>query len=827
MENNPNKYEDANIQALLSQMTLKEKIALLSGNDNWATVSIDRLGIPSLVMTDGPHGVRADGPGQGRLDGPTTAYPTGISMGATWDPQLITRLGEALAEETRFMGCDILLGPCVNIVRTPLAGRNFETISEDPYLTGQIGLGYVTGLQSMGIGASLKHFACNNQEFERNRGNSVVDERTLREIYLPAFETVVKGAQPWTVMCSYNRLNGAYASENQPLLTKILKQEWGFEGAVISDWGAVHSTAAPINNGLDLEMPGPAKWFGILLEEAVQTWQVDEVKINQAATRILSILFRSGKMVSQRPILPSTGDTPEHRALARQLAQESITLLKNEDHVFPLDLVKIKKLAVVGLNATMRITGGGSSHVKGHYWVTPLEGLRLQLGDQVEIIYEPGYDNRALPSLIDADAFTQPDDTPGLNAMLFNNPDLVGEPDVIMTFSALDAWWGFLGPDKININPKAFSGIWEGKYHPSASGPTELFLINTGKARLYVDNEMVLEHNTESIQPNSDNFTELLGQITIDLDANRTYNIRVEYRSQTDDGFSMLHLGHQPYYVPAGSFERAVVAARDADAVLVFAGMPLNFESEGNDRPAMSLPGDQDALIAAIAAVNPDCAVVLNVGSPIEMPWAEQVKSILLAYYPGQEGGNAIADILLGKINPSGKLPVTFPQRLVDNPAFINYPGSKDVRYGEGIFVGYRYYDAKEVEPLFPFGHGLSYSDFIYKALQVPDAVKQGESFEISFTVKNNGQLAGKEVAQVYISDLMSRLQRPSKELKAFAKVDLAPDEEKRVTLSLDARALSYFDPELGSWLAEPGAFKVLVGSSSRDIRLTGQFYLY
>ena len=819
--------DDKRIDQLLNQMTLKEKVALLSGKDNWATVPNERLGIPSLIMSDGPHGVRTDGSGHGRPDGPATAYPTGISMAASWNPKLIERVGAALAEETRFLGCDILLGPCVNIMRTPLAGRNFESYSEDPYLTGQIGLGFVKGLQSKGVGASLKHFACNNQEFERNRGNSVVDERTLREIYLPAFETIVKGTQPWTVMCSYNRINGTYASENHYLLTEILRKEWGFKGAIISDWKAVHSTTAPLNAGLDIEMPGPAKYFGYLLEEAIGTWQVSEEQLNQAVKRILGIIFRSGKMRKPLSLPNGSGDTPQHRAIARELAQDSITLLKNEDNLLPLNIGKFKKLAVIGLNANMHITGGGSSYVKGHYWVTPLQGLRAQLGDKVEIIYEPGYDNRGLPTPIESSRLFHPDGkTPGLEAALYNNPDFQGAPAAEMTVSALDNWWGTLGPDHTRINPKAFSGRWEGQFKPAASGPTPLFLLNTGSARLYIDGDLVLEHNAGAIDPTYGNLAELIGQTLIDLDEKQLYDIRVEYCTQTQDGFSFLQLGHLPPYVPEDAFERAITAAKSCDAVVIFAGMPLHFESEGKDRPEMSLPGDQDALIKAVSIANPNCAVVLNVGSPVEMPWVNEVQAIVEAYYPGQEGGNAIADILLGKVNPSGKLPVTFPQRYKDNPTYTNYPGFKEVRYGEGIFVGYRYYDIKDIEPLFPFGHGLSYTSFEYEDLQMPANIKSGECFKVSFTIKNTDKVAGKEVAQLYIGDRESRLIRPLKELKGFAKVALAPGEEKDVTISLNERSLSYFDPDKKAWVAEPGVFKVFIGSSSKDIRLKGRFTL-
>jgi beta-glucosidase len=824
MENATIIDDETRIELWLKSMTLQEKVSLLSGKNSWSTVPIERLGIPALIMTDGPHGVRTDGSEHDRPDGPATAYPTGVSMAASWNPALIHKMGEALADETRALGCNILLGPCVNIQRTPLAGRNFESYSEDPYLAGQIGLGYVKGLQSKGIGASLKHFALNNQEFERGRGSSVADERTMHEIYLPAFETIVKGARPWTVMCSYNRINGTYASENHLLLGEILKDKWGFQGAVISDWGAVHSTAASVNAGMDIEMPGPAKWFGSLLAEAVNTWQVDEKQIDAAVTRVLRLILRSGKLNGEQPAQTQL-DLDHCFELAHQVALESITLLKNDGQVLPLDAGKIKKLAVIGLNANMRITGGGSSHVMGHHWVTPLQGLQKLLGDQVEIIYEPGCDNRVLPVTIEPEHFLQPDGTTaGLKASLFNNPEFAGTPDTVMKVDALNDWWGFTGPDHEHINPKAFSGIWEGKYKPASSGPTPLFLFNNGLARLFMDGQLVLEHNVGPVFFDFGSPLTFLGQTVVHMDANRTYDIRVEYHTKTIDGFSLLQLGYLPALVPENAFERALNAARTTDATLIFAGMPLNFETEGVDRADMSLPGDQDALISAIARVNPDCTVILNAGAPLEMPWIDQVKAVLLAYYPGQEGGHAIAELLFGQGNPCGKLPVTFPKRYADNPTYINYPGGKEVYYGEGVFVGYRYYDARELEPCFPFGHGLSYTTFEYSDLSVLPVFEAETTFEVRFKVKNTGKMAGKEIAQIYVQDLSASVQRPPKELKAFSKVLLEPGEEKEVALTLDQRALSFYSVDQHEWVVEAGAFKVLVGSSSRDIHLEARF---
>jgi beta-glucosidase len=383
------------VESLLAQMTLKEKVSLLSGKDVWNTVPVERLGIPSLTMTDGPHGVRAADIATGRKLGPATSFPTGISMGACWNPELVEQVGSALADETRGMDCHILLGPCVNIVRSPLGGRNFETYAEDPYLAGRTGVAWVRGLQSRNVGASLKHYACNNQEINRHRSSSVIDERTLREIYLPAFEAVVKEAKPWTVMTSYNKINGVYASENPKMLKEILKGEWGYEGVVITDWGANHSTIDSKNAGLDLEMPGPAKYFGSFLVEAVRNWQVEECEVDDSVRRILRMILQAGAMDAENGNPPGSVNTPVHHSLARELAEESIVLLKNEGPILPLRLDHIRSLAVIGPNAAeARIGGGGSSYVEPPYRVSPLEGIQARAGDHIEIRYAKGCDNQ-------------------------------------------------------------------------------------------------------------------------------------------------------------------------------------------------------------------------------------------------------------------------------------------------------------------------------------------------------------------------------------------------------------------------------------------------
>jgi len=815
------------IENLLNKMTVSEKVSLLSGLNRWYTVPIERLGIPSVVMSDGPHGVRTGGHGSDRIVSPGIAYPTGISMASSWNRDLIERMGIALAEETRYLGCHILLGPCVNIVRSPLGGRNFETFSEDPYLAGQIGVAYVRGLQSQRIGASVKHYAANNQEIERKRSNSVVDERTLREIYLAAFETIVKEAHPWTVMCSYNRINGTYASEHEGLLRQILKEEWGFDGAVVSDWGAVHDIHNPINAGLDLEMPGPTLYFGTLLEAAVSNWQVDERHVDDAVRRVLRLLFWAGVMQDEE--LPKgSGDTLEHRAIARELAAESIVLLKNDSAQLPLKVEEIENIAVIGLNADRMISGGGSSRVDPRYWVAPLEGLQVKLGDRAEVHFEPGYDNRVHPVPVEQARFLHPDGmAQGLKAEFFNNLDFSGDPVLTRTDSSINVWWGGGGPATGIVDEKHFSVRWSGIFTAPESGETLFNVHNTGELKVWLDEELILENDVGVLTDTAVDYDEMLDDKVIELKKGKAYTFHAEFVSGEGNPFVVVRFSYlPPLGVEGNLIERAVKLAKACDAAIIVAGLPDLFETEELDRPDMALPGDQEALIRAVAEVNPNTVVAVNAGAPVTMPWADVVDAILLLYYPGQEGGHALADILFGDVNPSGKLTVSFPERLEDNPAFINYPGWKDVYYGERLFVGYRYYDTKDVTPLFPFGHGLSYTKFIYTEMALPSEVKKGEDFKVTVTVENVGDLAGQDVVQLYVRDIESTLMRPMKELKGFKKVYLEPGETKNVTIHLKPRSLSYYDPYQKSWIAEEGEFEVLVGASSRDIRLRGTFEL-
>jgi len=529
-------------------------------------------------------------------------------------------------------------------------------------------------------------------------------------------------------------------------------------------------------------------------------------------------------MPGKVPANPHLASPVAHRQLAREIASESITLLKNEGNLLPIQ-DSVRKIAVIGLNAMLTVTGGGSSRVLGSEWITPLQGLQEALDNRAEIIYEPGDDNRVTGQPVEASYFSQPDGSQGLQAKLYPNPDFQGEP-LIMHVPALDEWWGGASPAPGAIDGHAFSAVWEGQYTAAVSGLTPFMLVGNGNSRLYIDENLVVENNNGDVVPDYGNYGPVMVGGAIDLESGKTYSLKIEYSYQTVDGFAFLQLWHKPPYVPADGHARAVAAAAHADLAIVFVGSPDAYETEGLDRPSMRLTGNQDELVAEVAQANPNTVVVVNAGTPVEMPWVNQVPAILWAYFPGQEGGHALADILTGAVNPSGKLPLTLPARIEDNPTFINYPGDRSILYGEDIFIGYRYYDARKIEPLFPFGHGLSYTQFTYSELNCPPSIHQGEPVEISFTIRNDGNRSGSEVAQVYLHDVQSRVPRPPRELKGFKRVFLDPGAEVRLTVKLDERAFSFYDQDLHQWIAEPGYFEIHVGSSSRDIRLSASVKL-
>lgn len=654
------------IKTIISQMTLEEKASLCSGKDWWNTKAIKRLGIPSIRMSDGPHGVRKQIGDKFFESAPSICFPTGSALAASWDRKLLEKVGSALGEECQAENISIILGPSINIKRSPLCGRNFEYYSEDPYLSSELAASYIKGVQSQGVGTSIKHYAMNNQEERRLTVDAKVGERAIREIYLANFEVAVKQSQPWTVMCAYNKVNGKYCSENKYLLTDILRKEWGFEGFVVSDWGAVNERVDGLDAGLELEMPLS---YGIgekKIIEAIRSGKLKERILNRAVERLLKIIFKAADNKKK----DATYDRELHHQLAREVARECMVLLKNKDNILPIKREGV--LAVIGAFAkNPKYQGGGSSNVNATRIENAYDEIKKIAGDSIEISYAEGY--RMDSDMIDS--------------------DLISE---------------------------------------------------------------------------------------------------------------------------------AIKKAKQSDIVVIFAGLPDKYESEGYDRENMKMPKNHTRLIEAIAEVNDNIVVVLSNGSPIEMPWISKVKAILEGYLGGQAGGGAVADLLFGIANPSGKLAETFPQKLSYSSSYLNYPGEESVvEYREGLFVGYRYYDAKNIKPLFPFGYGLSYTNFSYGSISLDrKEMSDNEVVNVTVKVKNTGKVKGKEVIQLYVRDVKSSVIKPEKELKGFTKVELEPGEEKEATFSLGKRAFAYYNVDMEDWYVESGDFEILVGGSSRGITL-------
>lgn len=660
------------LQELIGKMTLEEKASLCSGEDFWHTKAVERLGIPAMMMSDGPHGLRKqeqEGDHLGMNDSiKAVCFPAGCGTAASFNRELMAEMGETLGEECQAEGVGVILGPAVNIKRSPLCGRNFEYYSEDPYVASEMAGALIDGIQSKGVGTSIKHFLANNQEHRRMSSSSEVDERTLREIYLAAFEGAVKEHKPWTVMCSYNKINGIYAAQNKEMLTDILRNEWGFDGFVVSDWGAVNDRPADLEAGLDLEMPSSKGVGDRQIVKAVQEGHLDEAVLDKAVERILARVFQFEENRDET----ARFDMEKDHAMARKVAEETIVLLKNEGELLPLR--DTDRIAFIGKYASSpRYQGGGSSHIN--------------------------------------------------------------------SFRTESAW------------------------------------------------ECVKDW----------------GNITL----------AEGFRDDADEVDETL-------------IEEAVAQAREAQAAVIFAGLPDAFESEGFDRAHMKMPDCQNELIRRVAAVQPNTVVVLHNGSPVEMPWADQVKGIVEAYLGGQAVGAAIVDILFGKVNPSGKLPETFPYKLEDNPSYLYYGGEKDrVEYREGIFVGYRYYDKKHMDVRFPFGHGLSFTTFAYDAPKISaKRIRDTETVTIRVDVTNTGSRPGKEVVQLYVAPPKGDVIRPVRELKGFEKVELAPGETKMVSFTLDGRAFSYWNTQIHDWHVESGTYRLQVGQSSRRIVLEESVYV-
>ena len=800
----PQEAIENQIELLISQMSLAEKIEQMGGDPSgFSTEDNTRLGIPGFLMSDGPQGARW---------GSATCFPSSMAMAATWDPGLVEQVGAAMGREFRGKGRYVGLAPCLNIIRDPRGGRSFETTGEDPYLSAHIAPAYIKGMQSEKVIACAKHFAANNQENGRFTNNVQVNERTLREIYLPAFKACVQTGQVWSIMSAYNKINDDYCSANSHLLTDILKNEWGFRGFVVSDWGACHSTVKSANAGLDLEMPN-ASYFGQPLIDAVNASQVSMDTIDDSVRRILRSKFWAG--VFETPVVedPAAINTPQHQALCREAAAKSIVLLKNDNALLPLNAGTLTKIAVIGPNGdTAQPSGGGSGHVSPFYSISPLEGIQNKVGGGVQVEFAQGasFDGALYPVESSVLKPTGGAVGEGLKGEYFNNMSLSGTAVLTRNDLTVNFNWGEVSPDP-SVNVDGFSVRWTGTITPRTSGSHEIGVTTDDGARLWV-NGVLLVDEWQDQGP-----TTYSGFIT--LTAGVEYDITFEYYENGGGAVAKL-LWAEPNAENI-LLNQAVQLASTSDVAIVCVGTNSSIESEGSDRDDLTLPGLQNDLIAQVAAVNPNTVVVLVNGSAVLMhDWLGDVDAVMECWFSGQESGNGIADVLFGDVNPGGKLPLTMPQSESQLAPFDNnYEAA-----GDG--PGYRYYDRNAITPEFAFGHGLSYTPFAYSNLSIQPSVvwNDGGSVDISFDVQNTGSIAGDEVAQLYVTDVDSTVLRAVKELKGFDKVHLLASETKQVTLTVPVDSLAYYDVSANSFVVEGGQFDAKVGSSSADIRLTGSF---
>lgn len=803
---------EAQIDTLLDQMTLAEQVSLLSGEDFWSLPAISRLGIGKLRVTDGPNGARGSGSASQGLT--SAAFPVGIAIGATWDPDLTREIAKAIAVETKSKDAQVALAPTVNIQRGIANGRNFECFSEDPELSSDLTVAYVDGLQSEGIAATVKHFAGNESEIERTTINSEIDERSLREIYLRPFEDAVKKANAWGIMSAYNKLNGTYAAENEWLLQTVLRDEWGFDGIVMSDWFGSRTTVPTINAGLDLEMPGPSRDRGDVLVSAVECGEVSAVTVRERARAILRLLGRCGVLDNDPGFKERAEDLAEHRALIRRAGTDATVLLKN-DGLLPLG-APTGKVAAIGPNAEeAQIMGGGSSQLNPHYAVTPLDGLTSRLGDSA-VIHAPGCSNHRWEPFLH---------TP-IHVEFFASDDLGGE---VITTLELEASVDFWHPPSMGgrLSPTDFSARLRSSYTAEATGVHSFGLHAAGKARLFVNGVKVVDVWDTWVR-GSTFFEEGCNEVTglIDLVEGETYELTMDFLTVPGANLSnpAFRFGVS---VPLGdnAITAAVAAATKAETAILFVGRSGEWDTEGHDLADIKLPGRQDELISAVAAANPRTVVVLQTGGPVEMPWIDEVAAVLQSWYPGQEAGNAIADVLFGDADPAGRLPQSFPRTWEDNPTHTDdpsvYPGQNGiVRYDEGLFIGYRHYTAKGIAPLFPFGHGLSYSTFALSGLETAQT-KAGVT--VTVTLRNTGDRAGSTVVQLYLDDDDCSVTRPERELKGFAKVQLEAGQEKKLSIQLDPRDFAFFDVASGLWRVEEGSFTLWAGFSAEKLPLQTQ----
>jgi beta-glucosidase len=802
------------VEAILSRMTLDQKIDLIGGQDDFYIRAYPELGWPRLRMADGPIGVRHGGPG--------TTMAGGISLAASWDPALAEREGIEIGKDARAKGAHFMLGPAVNIYRAPMNGRNFEYMGEDPYLAGKIAVGYIKGMQSQGVSATVKHFAVNNSEFDRHNTDAIVDERTLREIYLPAFEAAVKEGHVGAVMDSYNLINGIHGSQNSHLNIDILKKGWGFTGLLMSDWTSTYDTLGIANGGLDVEMPKGVYMNRATLLPLIKEGKVTVATIDDKVRRMLRTAIQFGWLDREQIDLTVSRYNREGDQVALDAAREGAVLLKNDGNMLPLQKGPGISVLVVGPNAHPAVpVGGGSARSIPFAPVSLIQSISDYVGSSGKVYYSPGVPT--ISEMAQATPFvtTTQGGTKGLTAEHFANPDLRGAPFATRIEEHVDMG----APSKKNLSDLALSSRWTGYYVPTSAGKYDLFVSSTGEDggyyRVYLDDKIVLDDWTDA--------RELLGVAAISLD-NNAHKVVLEHHGYSKWLGGHLHMG----IMPEGSFvlADAKALAAKANVVVVAAGFDPESESEGADR-TFQLPPGQDELIRDMVAANKNTVVVLNSGGNVDMnAWIDSVPALLQTWYPGQEGGKAAAEILFGDVNPSGHLPATFERRWEDNPVHDSYyppAGTTKVNYKEGLFVGYRGYEKNGTKPLFPFGYGLSYTTFKFANLAIKpvDSATKTESlstplYQVSFDVTNTGAGEGAEVAQVYVGEPNAKVSRPAKELKGFVRLSLKPGEAKTATVILDGRAFAYYDADAKQWHADANDFQILVGGSSQDIALRG-----
>jgi beta-glucosidase len=808
--------EESRADAILAKMSLEQKIDYIGGVNGFEIRAMPELGVPALRTADGPMGVRNGGP--------ATAMAAGINLAATWDTDLAQRVGVQIGRDARAKGVHFLLGPGLNIYRAPMNGRNFEYFGEDPYLASRIAVGYVDGVQSQGVSATAKHFMGNNSEFDRHNTDSVIDERTMREIYLPAFEAVVKDAHVGAIMNSYNLVNAKHATQNDILNTQILKQEWGFQGVLMSDWFSTYDGVAAAQSGLDLEMPAGMFMNRNSLSPAIHDGRLSQAQLDDKVRRILRLAVKMGWLDRDQtdPAIPRY--SLEGRQVALQASREGAVLLKNDAGTLPLDKHAIKSVAVVGPGAYPGVpVGGGSAGVRPFSTTSILEGIANEVGPSVRTTYD-----RGIPDLSQLAAATNfstaaSGGSSGLSAEYFSNTNLEGDPafkrnDAHINYGASpNADLGVLGA---SYPSGVGSARWSGYYICASSAAYDFFVESTGEAggyyRVSVDGKPVLDSWKDA--------RALTGFATVTLDTG-AHKIVVEHRGAPGFLGARFRFGivRQDSYVDPA----AEKMASSADAVIVAVGFDPQSESEGSDR-TFRLPPGQDQLIERVAALNKRTIVVVTSGGAVDAtPWVDRVPALLESWYAGQEGGTAIANVLFGDTNPSGRLPISWDRRWEDNPAHDSYypaPGTDRVEYKEGVFTGYRGYERSSAKPLFPFGYGLSYTTFAYKNLVVRPLVTSSESpgprYQVSFDVTNGGSREGVDVPEVYVGESHPAVPRPQKELKGFARVNLRPGAAQRVNLILDSRAFAYFDVSAHMWRVDSGEFTISVGDSVEQVKL-------